>query len=488
MRRLLLILSVLLTVLIAPVTPQLEAQDGETPGETWYFATAWGDTNSALTAFTLDGESRVLFAEGVSPRPDGSWRLGPQLALAVLRVNDVPGLYQMTPDEARRLRPTFEAGNEEDWLPTFPISAYPPYVVMAVTPRPPASPALLVNLETGTFDLLTGHADVLRAPPVFSADGRYLRYVSWDFEANSDWQTAPWTLWERELATGSERPVHTLTNANLSLAHDRYGEGWMNVSTDPDRKIQTYTYSYLDGTQETLAEFNLSDQSSLAVYRLFDDHLLVFDPFCETACKMSFHPLAGGDLMQFVLPEQDFAFGPLRWIDATRLLAAGQETIWLMNSDGTTQVLGYWSPMSVFVSRDAIASPDGRWVLVINDVEDPTHYSIVDTLTGTAVATGEMEVGAMVWYRDGGFLATNNQMRNFMLYRDVDQTVVWLPEVEKGQYLDVQPDGMVLYAQFVETDTRDPGLYRYDPAADTFTFLFDLMDPIALTKMEALTN
>lgn len=472
MKRLLLLCGVVL-VLTALSVGLLDAQSDDV--EQWYFGVSVEEEVGALSAFNLHGDQRVLIDGGVNV--GFSVRLGPQLALAVLEVDGERGIYRLTPDEATPLIPTFEM--DEALIPVIYLAYHHPYLVG--TPSGGAeSPFLLFDLESNTIDRLSGLGwSYAGVEPKFSADGRVLRYLTWDPTEYDSYFDALWTLWERDLETGQERALHQLADVFIGAHSDRYGERWLHSQKDSETDIRTYTFYYADGSSEVLAEIHEEDDQPTTKYLLYDDRLLEYATPCELNCQMVFTPLEGGEPVILNLPVITYdSFLPFSWVDAEHLAIRLDEEVWLLGSDDTFTLLGF-TTTSIFGGFRF--SPDGRFVVVADARNHPEHYRVWDLHTQSVVVEEEIQPMIAVGFREGGTLVINTPpaRHNTALYRYRDGITFQLPNSDQGSYVAVSPGGNVLYHQQEATEERPAGIYLYDPEAETLTFLAEL-SPIAL--------
>jgi hypothetical protein len=465
-------ISFLLAGIILYTTSSFLAQeeDNEIELEKWYFATLWIG-HGPLVAFTVDGDAAILIEEEIDSGRVDSWRYDQQSGLALISINGEEGLYHLTPQEAILLQRPPQIDDADGVSHFIRIANSGPYVVIATDPTSPAAPAMLINLETNNINLLNGNVSKFWPAPAFSEDGKYLRYISWNPEEYENYRDAPWTIWERDLISGEEQAAHNVTDAYGSIAAGHYGENWLYRINDHDAELITYTVYHPDGSSEVFAEIETVDNRPAVVYNIYKNHMFAFDPQCETDCQVTFSPLNGGDSLTVTVPEFEYPFRPQSLVEDSHLIALVNRGLWFLGKDGTSELIGFWVLNQVF--SEEIISPDGRFVLAINSPDnDANKFLVWDSQTQSLVVEGEMQVGALITYFDHGFLASNGGMRNFAYYNYADDTLLWLPEVEAGgRYVDVLPDGRLLYLQHGTSEQREIGVYVYDPNTDTYTFI-----------------
>jgi hypothetical protein len=192
-RSICMIFGLVITALLA-TSGTVGARQGEADTEIWY----WAYNDSQIIAYTLDGQSRVIYeAEGafVDRRLEGL-RLSPERAWLLDNYNqNFPPLL----DSHGALSP-LGAG-------VYPQVYEHPYLVVAQIGFNPRE-GFVYNMETQEIRQLTDrlvrnyYADGQHQTPRFLADGHTLRYYSVN-EASLE-ASNKGTLWELDLLTGNE--------------------------------------------------------------------------------------------------------------------------------------------------------------------------------------------------------------------------------------------------------------------------------------------
>jgi hypothetical protein len=473
----------LLVLVLVILSWALPGPVGAQADDTWYFAVGEGQ----LVAYALGGEVNVLVETGVDDGVYG-WRLGPQSALVALSVAD--GLYHyyhLTPDAAQPLTFDFETeGLSPPEAANGKLAAYrDPYVVLMLSERPHLG--LLADMDTG---MVTPLQHPLYYPfnlysARFSADGQLLRYMG---SAPDDSQ--PWRLQERDLASGEERTIHTLSlETNLPyITTDTYGEQWIVSVRGDEGHSETLLDS--DGSSEVLPGDQISEGHTLT--QLFEDDVIAYVP-CNDQCELQLNPGTENESVLFVVPQITSRIEPIARVDDQTLLVQMQYDYLLLEDEPgadmafkSAETLGFWALGTVIPTRgDALWS--GRWLATVDQPLSPTAYRVWDGVSKDFVLEGGPGAADTFWiasltYGDGGVLVMEQTLEEAraQLYRAADGAVIELPAISNGEYVDVLPDGTVLYSQVSGSETLTKGIYHYDPDTETYTLLVEAVKPIKL--------
>lgn len=464
----------LLWVLPTPVG----AQENDTA---WYFAVGEGQ----LVAYTVSGEVNVLLEAGVNNSIYG-WRLGPQSALVALA--EAEGLYyyyHLTPDTARLL--TFDS--EMDGLPQASVSAgklaayREPYAVLILSDRVPSG--LLVDMEAGLVTPLEYqmYYPMTMYSARFSADGQSLRYMGSTPDENQTWM-----LQEHDLTSGKESTIHTLAPqaGKPYITTDTYGEQWI-VSVRGDAGYSDILLGS-DGSSEVLPRDQIMEGSTFT--QLFKDDIIAFVP-CDSQCWMLLNPGTPNESSVFVVPRITARIEPVARIDDLTLLVKIKSDYLLLEDESgkgfkPAVMLGY-SALGQVIPTLGKELWSGRWLVTVDQPTNPTMYRVWDSISKDFVLEGGPGEADVFWiaaltYGSGGVLVSERTLAEgrAQLYRTVDGAVIELPPLVSGDYVDVLPDGTVLYYQFYDDKTLVSGIHRYDPDTETYTLLVEGMKPIQL--------
>jgi hypothetical protein len=430
----------------------------------WFLA--WGFEGQLIT-YTPDGESTVLIPEGVSNDSFRAWRMDDDSVLALVELNDIDEtqvLYHVTQTSATPITVAAEAA---DWM----LDSYrlelvansATHALLVAGGNLPAGKALLVNLVDNSANLL---AEQVMFMPVkaaaFSEDGLYLRYLRGEQDKDETW-----TLRELKLETGEERVFYTVEgNAFPIMNTDLHGDVWLyfydNVSYVISRSGDVEATEY-DAPEDRI------------IQRFIGDYRVSWPILCETDCVMEWQRMPDGEMLTFQLP--DLSGGdipnPVAPVgDDQLLIIPDSESLWLVSEDEPVY-LGAWSPEKVVTAPNRIVSPDGRWLLVLNDAETADEYRVADLQSGETVVEGDPEREfhiLQVFYGDAGFIVSEDALY-FQYYRTSDGKVFDLGE-PGGVYWNVLADGTLLFNHYRDEDMAR-GIYRYDPDTQDYTLLLE---------------
>jgi hypothetical protein len=403
--------------------------------------------------------------------------LNDQAAIAFVNVNGKFGLYHLTFKTTKRLAPPADlpSGQLEPggWVL---IKGGEDYAALLRVGSIPANDGLLLNLKAGKIEVLTGQVyNVGRGWPKFSKDGRYLRYLS---RVGDEGDETVWTLWQRKLDSGEERSLATVTGLLPSLSSDSFGDSWLLIQSGRNQPMIT-TLVNAAGQRRVIAEESGAERQ----WRLLQQNdIFAYQPDCQADCILRAMPIPDGPARAFPLPNDETGKPVLvnyltGVADNRLLLFTSGAGVWLAGVDSSPKRVGYWSPQKLTLPIDQLVSPDGRWVLILDD--EKTNWQVWDNMRQKYVAQGDPNrqyaiVG--IQYYNQGFVVNENLQR-FWLYRYADGATVTLPG-ERRIYFDVLPDAHVLYAEYDSNAER--GIYRYDPTADKAARLVPDSRPIVL--------
>ncbi len=415
------------------------------PAETWYFAQMID--SGEIVAFTMDGTVRPTSVKG-------DWQYGLRVdaetvLLAIAPEGEATSLYRVTPDGADRIATPESDGDFRE-----PLAFAKPYVVLRQNTTVLPTPTLLVDSSSAQAALLTG---TLPAIARISADGSLLRYMSVDGNH--------WSLIERTLASGAERVVGDFTADNPLplISADTHGDRWLYQTRD-ESGAMVYNLLPVDG-ERSLLDAGTREQP---LRWSFLNDALIGNPFrCGDACALRVVTAEG----KYTLPlPADDVYTPLAEPEPGALLAlGGDRKFWLLKADAEPLLVGQYDPTLIFMPASQLVSPDARYVLT-NVAEN--RYAVWDLRAGTPVVTLAARYVGLILYNDQGFLVHSygENEDNGLAYRYVDGASLTLPHTDVGLYFDLLPDGTLVYMlQKADDAVGEPGIYRYDAAAETYT-------------------
>lgn len=467
----LLLLSMIFSVTVA------RAQENEA----WYWAI--GMEEGTLYAYTPSGQINTLLESGVEPGNFGGWRLKPDSVLALLRVEDKPGLYHLTSDTAHAVTLPEELSEENGGsIDDTRMAALNGDFGVLVSTSPTSAPALLINLKTDEASWLTGEVSVLgvnRNNIVFSADGLYLRYLS-----HEEGRSTTWSILERKLETGDERVIHTLEADPFApvVWTDSTGENWLYLQT-PTAGADTRAYTLVtpSGIDREVARETLETGK---VWGLLNDKLITFSLLCEEDCPVDVTNIDASDPQHYVVPEhaEGGGFSPLALQDNNDLILLRDSVFWRLSSDGSAEKLGSFDPRGIV----SPVSKDNRWLLMYGNVDDgetPSKYQVWDVQAGKFIFTGSWDENDHIismGFGPGGFILNEDALR-YWLYRYSDGAAIELPS-ETARYFAVLADGTLLDYHFNDPDPEKRGIYHYDPVTGSETLL--VPNAVAVNMLE----
>jgi hypothetical protein len=461
MKKLLLCIILLFSMTVLPAGAQ-------EPVETWYFG--WDNETGNLVAYNLVGGNAPLLTIDPDIQPNG-WRLAPDRGLALLSVNGVMGLYQLSPQGATAL--TAEPAAEALLgLPLIIKDYQAPYVVL-VAQESAYGAGILVDLENNTAQALSGEVFSPMDTWRFNADGTLLRYLSRETR-----ESDIWSLWERTLASGDELKLYELTSGFPIIQGDAGGDSWLYRVLEPETRVLTYTLIFADGTAQELASEVIPEAIEvIPVYQYFEDNLIVYSAPCAADCSIEERPIAGGTPQTFPIAKITVPqLLPIRQVSPTRLLVFIENTYWLLEAGQPATSLGQFSAVQMAPMNNSISSYAPLLLTIEND-----QLTLWNLETATAVWQGAANTFNQVFYGPGGAVVMqfgSDPVATF--YRASDSQVVELPPSEFGQYFEPLADGTVLYFQGREGDGRPAGIYRFNPADGAYILIVQNLFPLFL--------
>ncbi len=409
----------------------LLAFSGET-SQTWYFAQL--TDSGEIAAISASGTVNRLQARGdlqYGVRLDG------QTALFLLVQDGESHWYRVTPEQAVEIP---MPGNGDALRQA--LAASGDHVVLRDRSTALPSPAVLVDAAAAQALPLTGR---LLPAARFSADGQSLRYLSFNGEQ--------WSLIERTLATGAERVLYSFASRDPlpSFAADSHGERWLLPESTGGVDLLT-----LDGA---IAPLNAGSPDQPMAWTFLRDDLVGCGAVCTIQSPTESTTLA--------LPA-DTMVRPLAEPQAGTLLALDdQNNFWLLSASSAPLKLGSFDPLRIFMPPSLLVSPDGRYLAAATG---DRQYTVWDLITRTPAAQLEANYLGQVFYSGGGFTAHVYDQPDDQAVLYANGKTVSLPHPHEALYVTLMPDGGLLcWLQTPVEDVGDEGIYRYDPADQTYT-------------------
>lgn len=479
MKKLVLVLLLLASALVtAPAQAQGVLGTGE--GETWYFVQDM--ETQTLTAFTLAGETQVVATGADFTASPRGYRVDAETMLVFEEFEDDTMLpYLLTAEDGLL---SFDAPlMTSDYIP---IHYSEPYVVMI---------SFLFNMEGQTVYVLdlenrrtiqlagTVSTVTVRQCCRITDDGRYLRYPAQVTPGEDEAQQ----IREVDLNDFSERVLYTSPQSDgfVGLLPGANGQYWL------ERRDRTYTLLNINVLNDEIAmETQPLPTTESSSVRFLEDQLLITDFGCEADCTMQVRALAGGATRTLTAPE--YGFAAALYLSETGLTVFADEQYFELREDGIVP-LGAYRPRSL--AQPTQTTPDGRFLLMIDDPDEPLAFWLRDNETGENALTIPVDeegraLLAMRTLADGetiNLFDLGGTARPAYLFDTVTEeltTINIADYTERARVLWIEPDGRALVLKFPDRDADDaayaPGMYRLDTETNTLTQLVASERPFPL--------
>lgn len=439
--------------------PTAAATPTPVPPPQWVWA--WTQDPAQFVAVSTTGEVNVL-ADAPDPETLNNpslWQIGPDKALAVYYADGQTSAILLTTSEAIGLPlPPLQLEVPENGWDV--IARSDPYVVIRHF-YSYAQPTFLINTETAEISLISNNVVDFDKAVTFSADNRYLRYVSTDTNSGT-----PSEVIERDLTSGDERTLYSYSNFD-HVYSDATGDIWFD--------IRTGDLIAADGRPT-----NSQRDVRASIYRwLVGDTFLTGEYGCVQDCLLTLTPIFGSDpALTFTLPEKLENYGMAGWLLADQSLLAydfGTRAFWHLRTDGSGDRVGYRDLAANYTFR----SFNQRLIGIMDSADSETTSALLDTFSGevvplpTTVGTGEYlwtdrYPGGTLWslYRDDNSLS-------IWLLPDGSDTFIAVPDAPANTFCDtVLPDGNLVCSQYDET-VDGSNLLLLDMASGDLSSIFD---------------
>lgn len=434
------------------------AQDGDIE---WRYA--FNIRTGQLVSYSLDGQTNDLIEmEGLLPR--FRFDFANESAFIELQGTDSRNYYRLTPDSAEQLPidPAFE------W---FPVVKNERYLVLHGSGQVATyAPNLLYDSQTGQVIELQGVSNWPSQEQccAFLADGGTLRYLSFASEAS-----IAWSIIERDLESGEEKlffaPDVDFSVAHASVAYvntDTYGERWLWRYSVQDEAGGALYLAQADGVNTELEVF---ENRPLTMHRLIGEFFIQRPATCDGGCSMTVQPFEGESVS---VQANGVWLNDLIRLGETQFLTVGDE-FWLFSADEGPLWIGARSVQ--YVSIEPIVSPDGRWLMLVDDAANPSKFFIWDTAAQSVAY--EMPIPTDVDFRVFSVVYDPTALM-FAVLNDGQESVIGLDyataetfslptgENERRRYVEILADGSALYYQVNQEALDQSGIWRYDPETD----------------------
>lgn len=466
-------LPILFFVILFLTQQKPSAANFQTDDLYWYFA--WNPAEAHFVAFTLDGQMSIPQGE-TRTYPSELWRLDGERILISYPDNS---LYLLTPTTFQRVD-QLRFPEEFAQYPFMPLRYHYPYLVLVPNLEiPPFFPhGYVANLETGKIDMLTfnlHHSRVSDYLIRFSEDGTSLRY--WAGIDND----SEWVLIDLHLQSGFGKPMFTADSPGLPTT---FGDYWIaGVETNGRTQYQVVN---INGNG---VELPVTLDRNHRIRISGEDFIWSPEWGCTADCgRIEILSLAGSSNFTFILPPDgieavgvDFAR-----LDENRVLlylwderSSSDIAVYLLRSDGGTEKIGsvpqsfrYWR-LSANRGWLFLSNEDGSEIRIWDSIEEKvilqqplasTNRIVANSLTpqfSEHVIAWREYSAAPEWY-----------------FREGQPAIIPLASIEGGSILELAVDGRLLVhmrppIQGKPEYERPPGIYAYDPVADTYQSLIE---------------
>ena len=401
-----------LLAVLALTSTLLQGASNDTE-DTWFFALE--PATNLVIAYNVEGERVPLVQGGGSLAARGRWRIDDQTLLVQFEASpgDFP-IYLLRPDGATLLPYTFTEAMQV-------VAYHEPYVVMMpVAPTTGVAPSVLLDLQAATAERLSAEtAPTIEAFPCcrFASDGSTLHYISRSTPDPDQPRSGEYQLRERDLETGEERLILTTPRVDVDTSEqismwqpDMDGDRWLASASAPapegsDRtRVPRSWLVTLDGNVEMLTD---PDDDSPAVYRFWDDNILVMHPFCEADCVMEV--LDNDDEVRLSVPvNADTILAHPHYLGGDYMVATVGQAHLRLSEDAAPEVLGYFSPTHM---AGEFVSHDGRWLVMLDEVDEPEVILIYNAAADSVVLTHRITGFPLVTFRGRWLILMDNTGR-----------------------------------------------------------------------------
>ena len=420
---------------------------------------AWLQDPAQIVAISTDGRVNVLLdtPDPATLNSSTMWQVAPDKAIAMYLDGSAPTAYLLTTTDATELAfPSVHMAAPENAWTLVAVSG--PYVVIRY-PYGVSEAAVLINSDTAEATLLASNVADLNRAAMFSADGRYLRFVT---TAGSG---TPSRVVERDLTTGQDRTLYSYSNFDHVFA-DATGEVWLDYRTGDIVAADGRATNGRHSTSATTGRW------------LAGDWFMTYDFGCGVDCPLTLVPVFGSEpALTYIIPEKTVDRGLASWaLDDQSLLVldAASSSFWRLTGDGGGQLVGHGDPYQAFT-----ALPNAPYAVISTDAGEPVTYQAL-----LKVQTGEI-IPLPVAAENPGELWLENQTNGLLLtqYRSDDSQSVWVMLYDTESFAALPADAdtycYVLLANgsaicYSSASPENEGVHRYEPSSGTLTKISDL--------------
>ena len=428
-------------------TPDIEPQ--------WVWA--WLQDPAQIVAISTDGQTNALL-DTPDPGTLGSatmWQVAPDKALTVYLDDGVLTAYLLTTTHAIELAfPSVHmAAPDNGWRL---VAWSGPHVVIRY-PYGVSEAAVLINSDTAEATLLAPNVADLKRAAIFSADGRYLRFVT------TGGSGTPSRVVERDLTSGGDRTLYSYSNFDRVFA-DATGEVWLDYRTGDVVAADGRATNGRHSTSATTGRW------------LAGDWFMTYDFGCGDDCPLTLVPVFGSaPALTYIIPEKTVNRGLASWVlDDRSLLVVdfASSSFWRLTEDGGGQLVGHGDSYQGFA-----AQPNAPYAVISTDDGEPlTYQGLLEVQTGAIIPLPTVaENPGEIWLdiQRNGLLVTQFKPDGESVWvMPYDTRAFAALPADAGTYCYVVlTDGSVVCSS--DASSEDGGVHRYEPVSGTLTKIFD---------------
>ena len=418
---------------------------------------AWLQDPAQIVAVNTDGRSNFLVD---TPDPAtlnnlGLWQVGNETAVAMYTVGGAPTVYVLTPTGASEVDfPAVDMAVPANGWSLEAVSE--PYLVIRYM-YGVSEAMVVINSDTAEATLVSaGVADLPRAA-IFSADGRYLRFVATTADGAAS------EVVERDLVTGIDRTLYSYSNYDHIRA-DSTGDVWLDFRTGDVIAADGRPTNDLHSSDPDTGRW------------LTGEWTMTYSYACTSDCPLTLAPVFGSDpALTYMIPEKTARRGLASWMlddQSLLVLDAAISSYWRLPLDGGGQLIGHSDPNQSFSGL-----AESRYVVISTDVGEPAAYdALLDIETGEIIP---LPVAAAV--SDGGFFLDGGRDGLFLTHYDNDGgQSVWIMSYLTRSFAPLTTDAQTYCYVMLDDGSAictgvDGGIYRYEPVSGALTRISDLV-------------
>ena len=446
------------TVTSTSVTTLAPTTTTSTPDVEPQWVWAWLSDPAQIVAISTDGQTNPLL-DTPDPRTLNSvmlWQVAPDKALTMyVEGGEVTAHLLTTTDAIEVAFPSVQMAAPGNTWTLLALSG--PHVVIRY-PYGVSEAAVLINTDTSEATLLAPNVAGMSRAAMFSADGRYLRFVT------TGGSGYPSQVVERDLTSGENRTLYSYSNFDHVFA-DATGDVWLD--------FRTGDVIAADGRAT-----NGSHSASATTGRwLAGEWFMTYTYGCGNDCTLTLVPVSGSaPALTYVIPEKSANRGMASWLlddHSLLVLDFASSSFWRLTEDGEAQLVGHGDPYQNFT-----ALPNAPYAVISTEDGEPVTYSaLLEVRTGAIIPLPTVAENPGELYLDlqrNGLLVTR--------YEPPDGQSVWVMPYDTKVFTALPADADTYCYVLLEdgsaictsdASSEDGGVQRYEPTSGTLTRIFD---------------